>query len=261
MPLRWESFNTYGPLQDLLQNFMYHARETEAQTEESPVDIIDELEYTIKNLAEMYHCHQFFWNGRQSDGATYHTFMEFAIYSGLRLYVSGKIKGDADFVHRYPRSLLGSILGRVAAPQLSSATALQASEMVEFLLQSGANPNQPLGSSIVVPAPLLQFQPQKTTTVFGAYLSRLIMSGTRSRLPTATNRELVRERCQILELLLQHHADPNVTFSTSRYDQPEPILGQLVVKFTNSTTSLDVHAQRNESWFPVNTGKPPPQSV
>jgi hypothetical protein len=242
MPLQRESFNTFGPLQELLQNFMYHARETEDETGESPVDIIDELEYTIKNLAEMYRCQQLLYNDRRSDGATCHTFMEFAIYSGLRLYVSGKIKGDVDFVHRYPRSLLGSILGRVAAPQLSGATALQASEMVEFLLQRGANPNQPLGSSIVVPAPLLQFQRQNTTTVFGAYLSRLITSGTKSRILTARSRELIRERYQILEMLLQHHADPNVTFSTSKYDQPKPILGHLVVKFTNCTTSLDVHA-------------------
>jgi hypothetical protein len=242
MPLRRESFNTYGPLQELLEHFMDHARETEDEMEESPVDIIDELEYTIKNLAEMYHCHQFLWNGRRSDGGTCHTFMEFAIYSGLRLYVSKKIEGDTDFIHTYPRSLLGSILGRAAAPQSSCSTALKASEMVEFLLQKGANPNQPLRSSTVSAEPLLQFQRQKTTTVFGAYLSRLIMNGTRTRLRTATNRELVRENYQILDMLLEHHADPNVTFSTAGVDQSEPIWGQLVIRFTNYSTSLDVHA-------------------
>ncbi|ORY14705.1 hypothetical protein BCR34DRAFT_225132 [Clohesyomyces aquaticus] len=185
-----------GIFQEVLRTLMYHARQVELETDASPVEVLNELEDTAAELSMMYDNCRILWSEDTNDNGRCKTFLEFAIHSGLHLYVGEALDGDHNLIHKCPRPLLNSALrfssslgdGRGEVP-----------DMVRFLLQQGADPNQRFAKS----------------TVFGNYL--LAISSTKDGISwVSTNIDVVRQRQEVLEILLHHGANPNTAYGSGR---------------------------------------------
>ena len=184
-----------GIFQEFLDTFLYHARQAEAETDQSSHELLDELETTILNLSNSNP--HILWDRTTSDEYKKNkTFLELVIRSGLCRYVEELLKYEPYHIRNAPRSLLNSAL------HFSPSLAEQESEMpgmVRFLLKEGVNPNEWDGES----------------TVFGNYIHSISYNKDGApRLSTIPS--VILQRHEVLDLLLSHKADPNTTFLKSR---------------------------------------------
>ncbi|KAI9785343.1 MAG: hypothetical protein M1839_000361 [Geoglossum umbratile] len=140
-----------GPLTDLLDDFMYYAREAEAQTNASPIQSLNELDRVVSCLAQQHPIaaeregNQYPWEywvtQRNYNFPAYNSLLTFAIERNLSLYVQYEVgRNTALLKKKLGRPLLDyamrpppvKALGQDGAPHVQVAA---------FLLSSGADPN------------------------------------------------------------------------------------------------------------------------
>ncbi|KAH7113285.1 hypothetical protein B0J11DRAFT_497589, partial [Dendryphion nanum] len=114
MPVRINDITRTGYVHDILSNFMYHARQLEIETGQSPIELIDETESTILHHANKHKVRHILYRSHKNSDTT---FFECAIRSCLQVYAYEKLKGDKYFVRTYPKSLLHLVLNQLHAFQ------------------------------------------------------------------------------------------------------------------------------------------------
>jgi hypothetical protein len=179
--------------QGLLHTFMYHTRQVEFELDASLLDVLDELEDAAIWLSSFHGNCQILWDTWTSGShKTCDTFLEFAIRSGLRLYVAASLKNNPHLIRKCPRPLLNSVLRSSSALQYQDT---EMPEMVTFLWQQGVYPNQWYRGS----------------TVFGHYLHDICYTR-EGALRLSTVPSVIRRRQEILEILLAHQANVNENY-------------------------------------------------
>jgi hypothetical protein len=139
-----------GPLLNLVEDFMYHAREVEVGTNSSPVALLDALETVIDHFAEEHprlelkagisYPWEFWVIERNYDWQEYNSLLTFAIEKNLLLYVQRKLDHNLDLLlKKQGRPLLDYAMRPESRPAHSKAPNLP---MAALLLGHGANPNE-----------------------------------------------------------------------------------------------------------------------
>lgn len=178
--------------QEILRTIMCHARQAELETDTTPCDVLDELEDTVIWLSSSYGNCPILWDTMASRrDRVCQTFLEFVVRSGLRLYVATSLADNLHLIRESHRPLLNCVLR--FSPALSSQDT-EMPEMVQFLLQQGADPNQWYEQS----------------TVFGNYLHDICY---RERFPRLSkDLSVIRQRQEVLEILLINKANINTDY-------------------------------------------------
>jgi hypothetical protein len=139
-----------GPFSDLIEDFMYHAREVEVGTNSSPVALLDALETVIDHFANQ-HPNQdlkagisYPWESwvveKNYDWQEYNSLLTFAIEKNLLLYVQRKLDDNLDLLRKKQgRPLLDYAMRPESPSAHSKAPNLP---IAALLLGHGADPNQ-----------------------------------------------------------------------------------------------------------------------
>jgi hypothetical protein len=139
-----------GPLSNLVEDFMYHAREVEVGTNSSPVSLLDALETVIAHFAEQ-HPTQLLKAGisypwecwvveRDYQWQEYNSLFTFAIEKNLLLYVQQKLDHNLDLLRKKRgRPLLDYAMRPESRSAHDKAPNLP---MAALILDRGADPNQ-----------------------------------------------------------------------------------------------------------------------
>lgn len=215
MHVKKSDLSTAGPFQDLIIEFMENARKAELKTGMLQEELIDELERTVIEHASLLGAHHIRWG--QSDalgnkGCS--SLTELAMKKSLNNYV--KERWTYELHSSECHTALNSVLNALSSESTTSDVAKPMPDMVEFLLRKGASPNRDI----------------KSTTIFDLFLSRVLnrvraSSSSASGGPHEQEVMLIRE--QVIEMLLQYRANPNI-----------PAWGELVL-------SLGIPSRKSQS--------------
>ncbi|KAF2114525.1 hypothetical protein BDV96DRAFT_522208 [Lophiotrema nucula] len=200
MPIEEKDLRSPGSFQDMLGEFMYHARQMELKTSQSPIELLDELEYTVTCISQTHDVERIVWERKgttRSVNERCRTFFEFAVRSCLQLYVQTKVGRQPYFARAYSRPLLHLVLRRLFDVSSNRIESFHVQGMAEYLLDNGADPDQLFMSS----------------TVFGEFLHKLINKDSEGVIHLAQSGEIFRQQFSLFVLLLEHGADPNARFT------------------------------------------------
>jgi hypothetical protein len=193
-----------GPMQQLLEEAFFYAREVEIQTKSTNHNMINEFGAVIDRISREAQ-QDFVWYRDSAigdyDGINGHarkaacsSFFEYTIQKGLHLYVKQKLQRTPKTKLRGGRPILDCAL-RICPSKFSGEIELL--DMVRYLLESGADPNEMYGAC----------------SVWGRFLLQVSNSRGGRRTPQEFSVALHRHR--LIELLLFHGADANVMYDGS----------------------------------------------
>ncbi|EUC31138.1 hypothetical protein COCCADRAFT_6931 [Bipolaris zeicola 26-R-13] len=191
-----------GPVQQLLEEAFFYAREIEIRTKSANRDLIDEFGAVIEAISKETG-QDFVWYRDSAVGdydcvgdkvrkAACSSFFEYTIQKGLQVYVEQKLQADADIKLPGGRPMLDCAL-RICPSKFSGEIELL--DMVRYLLESGADPNEMYGDC----------------SIWGRFLLQISHLPSGRRPPQDVSSALHRHR--LIELLLHHGADVNVTYN------------------------------------------------
>jgi hypothetical protein len=153
LQINLDYFNHPGPLSDLVDEFMSHARGVEIKTKNSPIDLLDALGAVLKHHVKQLSAEElkaglsYPWDcwvkGGNLEVRYKSSLLTFAMEKSLFLYVQRKVLQKVDLIkNKQGRPLLDYAL-RPEAPFPSSTDCKPPDlEMVALLLANGANPNE-----------------------------------------------------------------------------------------------------------------------
>jgi hypothetical protein len=177
----------FQPTRGIILHMFVHAKELEMRTGQPQLDLLDEAHRVL--------AHQFGYDGFLLAGDS---FMSLAVVNFLNLYVDAKLP---EALKTSPVSLLRRALllknGGTAASKLHGPSA--ASDMVHLLLEHGANPNEMVDATQTIWSQFItdMYQARETASETGDAGFRL---------------ELKEKLITIIQDMLQHGADPTITF-------------------------------------------------
>jgi hypothetical protein len=194
--------NQSGPMQQLLEEAFFYARQVEAHKKSTDYDLINEFGAVIDSISKEAQ-QDFVWYRDSAVGhydgimdnvrkAACGSFLEYTIQKGLHIYVKQRLQGNPNMKLPGGRPILDCAL-RICPSKFSGEIELL--DMARYLLEAGADPNEMYGNC----------------SVWGRFLLQIHDSYRERRSPPGLWSVLHRHR--LIELLLYYGANVNVAYN------------------------------------------------